>query len=155
MELLKPKQVVEFGGAMGVGDICMLNSSYKDFQLWSITLEEHGLEFAYVEKGKYSNFHPVIGDDLDLNSWPKGLDLSKTDLWFIDSLHTEDQLRKELELYKPFFKKGAIILFDDIYQNEGMENVWNELESFLPIKEKHSLSLHWDGFGCVQIGEKE
>ena len=108
---------------------------------------------TYVEKGKYSNFHPVIGDDLDLNSWPKGLDLSKTDLWFFDSLHTEDQLRKELELYKPFFKKGAIILFDDIFLPE-LESVWQDLENIIPVAYKTALPLHYTGWGLVQIGDK-
>ena len=153
IDLLKPKQVVELGGAMGVGDISILSSSYKDFQLWSITLEEHGLEFAYVEKGKYPNFHSVIGDDLDLNNWPTELDLSKTDLWFIDSLHTEAQLRKELELYKPFFKKGAIILFDDIFLPE-LESVWQDLENIIPVAYKTALPLHYTGWGLVQIGDK-
>ena len=152
LELLKSKQIVELGGAMGVGDICMLNSFYKGFELWSITLEEHGLEFAYIEKDKYPNFHPVVGDDLDLDNWPKDLDLFKTDLWFVDSLHTENQLRQELDLYKPFFKKDAIILFDDIFLPE-LEPVWQDLENIIPIKEKHSLPLHHSGFGCVQIGE--
>ena len=104
IELLKPQQVIELGSAMGVGSICILSSSYKDFDFYGITLKENGLEFCYVNKDKYSNFHPLVGDYMDLSVWPKGLKLNQTDLWYIDGLHEEDHLRAEFDLYKPFFK---------------------------------------------------
>lgn len=146
---IKPKQIVELGGAMGVWDVCVLHNLPQDCQLHSITLAEDGKEFSYVVD-TYPNFHPVVGDDLDLSVWPKDLDFSKTDVWFIDTLHTEDQLRKELALYSPFFKKGAIVLLDDIHLHVGMENVWNEL------KEAHNsfdatYPLHWTGYGILVI----
>lgn len=151
---LKPKQIVELGSAMGVGDICMLQAEYQDFKLYGITLEEGGLEFSYVEKDKYPNFFPIVGDDLDLSVWPKDLDLSKTDCWYIDSLHTEEQLRKEIELYKQFFAPGVPIVFDDIFQNPGMARVWHDLENLLPLKEKIDLTpygLHFTGYGLIQL----
>lgn len=147
ISLLKPTQIVELGGAMGVGDICMLHATYQDFKLYSITLEEHGLEFAYIDKNKYPNFVPVIGDDLQLENWPKDLDLSKTDLLFVDSEHSYNQLKAELDLYSPFLKKGTIILLDDIWQNEGMGKAWNEIKW-----DKFDITspLHWTGFGiCI------
>lgn len=122
IELLKPKQIVELGGAMGVWDVMVLNGPYQDFQLWSITLEEHGLEFSYVVD-KYPNFHPIVGNDLDLSNWGD-LNLKDTDLWYFDSEHTPEQLTKELDLYSPFFKEGTVIIFDDIH-TFGLEPVWD------------------------------
>lgn len=147
MEILKPKQVVELGGAMGVWDIMVLHTLPEDSQLWSITLYENGLEFSYI-KDDYPNFHPVVGDDLDLTKWPKELDLATTDLWFIDTIHTYEQVKKELDLYTPFFKKGALILFDDIRMNEGMTKMWHELSY-----EKIELTnpLHYTGFGLACV----
>ncbi len=145
VDALKPKQVVELGGAMGVWDICVLHTLSQDSRLYSVTIPEHGLEFSYVVD-TYQNFVPCMGNDLDLAVWPKELDLSKTDVWFIDSEHTEKHLRAELELYKPFFKKGAILLFDDIHEPE-LWKVWQELQW-----NKHDSSdpLHWSGYGiCV------
>lgn len=152
IDLLKPKQVVELGGAMGVADVLILKTLPSDSKLWSITLAEHGLEFCFI-KNIYSNFVPVIGDDLDLKTWPESLDLSETDLWFFDSEHSERQLRAELELYKQFFKSGAIVLFDDIHLNPGMQNVWNDMENIFPVGEKKDLTnpLHWSGYGVVKI----
>mgnify|MGYP001583617117 CR=1 FL=1 len=153
---VKPRQVVELGSAMGVAAICMLHSQYQDYKLFGITLEEGGIEFSYIEKGKYPNFTPVIGDDLDLSLWPKDLDLSATDIWYFDSLHSEEQLRKELELYKQFLKPGAIAVFDDIHINPGMNRVWHELEEIIPLsyKEDYGNPLHFTGYGIIQIKEK-
>ena len=151
MDELKPKQVIELGGAMGVWDVCVLQALPSDSKLYSITLEEHGLEFSYVVD-KYLNFVPTVGNDLDLSVWPKDLDLSKTDFWYFDSLHTEEQLRKELDLYSPFFQKGAVVLFDDI-DSFGLQPVWDDL-----CNGKYGISdcfdatdpLHFTGYGvCV------
>ena len=153
IELVRPKQIVELGGAMGVGCLAILNSKYKDFKLYSITLEEGGKEFCYVDKTKYPNFHPIVGDDLNLESWPKDLDLHTTDIYFIDTIHTRDQLLKELNLYKPYFKEGSIVLFDDVMINPSMGETWNDIENILPIKEKFiNFQLHWTGFSGVCIG---
>ena len=159
---LKPRQIVELGGAMGVWDICvMAGTTYKDFDLWSITLPENGLEFSYItseQQEKWPNMHLVLGDDLNLNNWPKKLDLHKTDLYFFDSDHREDQLRAEIELYKQFFKPGNVLLFDDIFlerDGQKMQNVWNDMENLFPVAFKQNLGnpLHWSGYGIVQIGE--
>lgn len=152
LEILQPKQIVELGGAMGVWDLMVLNAKYQDFKLYSITLEEGGLEFAYVVD-KYPNFIPIVGDDLNLSLWPNDLDLKKTDLWFIDSEHTPEQLTKELDLYSPFFKKGSIVLFDDIH-SFGLDAVWDEVMKgkwgkweYLDITDP----CHYSGYGMVRV----
>lgn len=145
IEVVKPKQIVELGGAMGVSSIMMLNSQYQDFDLYSITLPEGGLEFSYV-KDTYSNFHPILGDDLDVSNFSR-VDLSQTDIWFFDALHTFDHLSSELALYSPFFKKGAILLFDDI-RSFGLWPVWESLPY-----EKIELTdpCHYSGFGIARV----
>ncbi len=150
IKYLLPKQVVELGGAMGLSALMMLQELDKDSKLYSITLAENGLEFSYI-KENYSNLIKVIGDDLDLNNWPKDLDLNRTDLWFFDSLHTKEQLEKELELYSVFFKKGAVLLFDDIHLNKGMEEVWEELTSHFTESYDGTDPLHYSGFGIIVV----
>lgn len=140
---LNPKLVLELGGAMGASSLMMLSSLPKESKLYSITLEEGGLEFSFV-KENYPNFVPIVGNDLILSNLPKGLDLQKTDLWFFDSTHTYDQLSLERKTYEPFFKKGAVILLDDIKLNEGMFKAWTE---FPGDKFDASVYLHWSGFG--------
>lgn len=118
----QPAQVIELGGAWGTAAIIM--TSETEGKVYSITLPEEKA-FVYAKKD-YLNLIKVIGDDLNLNSWPKDMELGVTDFWFVDSLHTEKQLKAELELYKPFFKKGAIIAFDDIHLPE-LFPIWLDL----------------------------
>lgn len=143
---INPKQIVELGGAMGVSALMMLHTLPQESKLYSITLEEHGLEFSFIAD-KYENFVPVVGNDLDLSVWPKDLDLSKTDLFFFDSLHTTEQITKELELYSPFFKKGAILLFDDI----RMPELWTVWEKLPYDKLEITNPCHWSGFGIAEV----
>jgi glycosyltransferase involved in cell wall biosynthesis len=149
----KPKQIVELGGAMGVSAIAMLQTLPKTSKLYSITLEEHGLEFSFMDK-EYPNLVKIVGDDLDLTQWPKDLDLSKTDIWFIDSEHTYEQVRAEIDLYKQFFKEGSILLFDDIHINEGLSRVWEEIKSEIP-GDKYESDLHYSGYGIIVVGKEE
>jgi predicted O-methyltransferase YrrM len=147
IDLIEPSCVVELGGAMGVADVMMLQSKWQDYKLYSITLAEHGLEFSMIAD-EYKNLVKIIGDDLDIKNW-KDIDLSKTDLWFIDTLHTKEQLTKELELYTPFFKKGAIVLFDDIHMPE-LQPVWDLL---CQKYDHYDLTdpCHYSGFGAIKI----
>jgi len=146
IDVLKPKQIVELGGAMGVSAIMMCQSNV-DFKLYSITLPEGGLEFSFIAD-PMPKLTKVVGDDLVPLNWPKDLDLSKTDLWFFDALHEEQHLRKELALYEPFFKEGAVLLFDDIH-TFGLEPVWEDLKSKYESWDCTD-PLHFSGFGlCI------
>lgn len=146
---VKPLQIVELGGAMGAACLMMLNAKYKEFDLWSITLQERGLEFSFISDD-YKNLHMVMGDDLDLGNWPRKLDLSQTDIWFYDSEHTKEQLRAELELYSPFHKEGAVILIDDIHQF-GLDPVWEDIKAGkYGEMDCYDSNLHWSGYGiCI------
>jgi len=148
MDVLKPKQVIELGGAMGTWSVCVLQTLPAESQLYSITLAEGGKEFMFVAD-KYENFHPIVGDDLNMDNW-KGVDLSKTDIWYFDSIHSYEQLTKELNLYSPFFKKGALLLFDDIHINDEMEQAWKEIQDKYETVDKTD-PLHWTGFGICKV----
>ena len=148
MDVFKPAQVVELGAAMGAWSLCVLHTLPADSQLYSITLAEDGKEFMFVID-KYENFHPIVGNDLDMDNW-KGVDLAKTDIFYFDSLHTKEYLEKELELYSPFFKKGALLLFDDIHINEEMEQAWREIQEKYESKDLTD-PLHYSGFGICKV----
>ena len=141
----RPKQIVELGGAMGTAALCMLSQMPSDARIYSITLEEGGQEFSFI-KTEYPQLTMVVGDDLNLDSWKDtDIDFAKTDLVFIDSLHTYEQVKAELALYGPLFKKGTLMFFDDIHMDSQMFKMWAEIES-----PKLDVSvLHHSGFGMV------
>lgn len=141
MRLIKPKQVVELGAAAGISTILMATEMPKDSKLISVDIDKD-LAWKWMDR-EYPQVIKVLGDDLDLSIYPKDIGLSQTDIWFIDSLHTEEQLRKELELYRPFFKKGAIVVLDDI-KIPGLDKVWSEITE---DKCETTIPNHYTGFG--------
>lgn len=140
MRVLKPKQVVELGAAAGISTIMMATQMDKDAKLYSVDIDPQA--WRWMNKD-YPQVIKVLGDDLDMKIWPKDCDLSKTDVWFIDSLHTEDQLRKEFELYKGFWKKGDVVVLDDI-RLPGLDKVWEEVSY---DKRENTNPCHHTGFG--------
>jgi len=145
MRVMKPKQIVELGGAMGVSALCMLSQVPEEAKIYSITLEEHGLEFSFI-KTEYPQLTKIVGDDSDMGVWPKDLDWSKTDLLFIDAEHSAVAVQRELDTYLPLLKKGTLVLLDDIKMDE-LFPVWIGID-----KEKRDLSvLHHSGFGLVVV----
>lgn len=141
MRLIKPKQVVELGSAAGISTIVMAIELDPDAKLYAVDIDPE-LAWKWMDK-EYAQVIKVLGDDLDLSIYPKDCDLSKTDIWFIDSLHTEEQLRKEIELYKQFWKKGTIVVLDDI-RTPGLDKIWEELPY---DKCETTTPNHFSGFG--------
>lgn len=143
IKLLKPKQVVELGSAAGISTIMMATELSKDSVLYSVDIDPE-IAWKWMSRD-YPQVVKILGDDLDLSIFPKDCDLSQTDIWFIDSLHTEEQLRVELKLYTPFFKKGAVLVFDDI-RIPGLDKVWAELPY---DKHENTNPCHFSGFGVA------
>lgn len=143
--LLNPKQVVELGAASGISTIMMATELNKDSKLYTVDFD---LTIAWKWMAKdYPQVIKILGNDLDMGIWSKDCDLSKTDLWFIDSLHTKEQLSKEVELYSPYWKKGSIVVFDDI-RLPGMWDVWQTLNY---DKVENTNPNHYSGFGFIKI----
>lgn len=144
---MKFKQIVELGGAMGVWALMVVSTAPKETDIWTITLPEGGLEYSFVKK-QWDNLHTVVGDDLKWESWPEDFDIEKTDCIYFDSLHTYEQLTKELEMYGPKLKSGTLAVFDDIFQNEGMKRAWEELKW---EKFDQTGNLHYTGYGLSRV----
>lgn len=154
IKLLKPQQVVELGAAAGISTIMMATELPKDAKLYSVD-NDPDTAWKWMDK-EYPQVIKILGDTRDIGIWkPSGMhpavhigrSLEGVDVWFFDSLHTQDQLEAELKLYTPFFKKGAVLVFDDIHMNSGMEKVWNDLPY---DKQDISTPCHWSGFGlCI------
>lgn len=149
MKLLKPKQVVELGAAAGISTIMMARELDKDAKLYSVDIDPQ-IAWKWMSK-EYPQVVKILGDTRDIDIWntvlPVGTSLEDTDVWFFDSLHTEEQLRAELELYEMFFKKGAVLVFDDI-RLPGLDKVWADLPY---DKHENTNPLHYSGFGVAIV----
>lgn len=141
VRLLKPKQIVELGPAAGISTIMMATQKDVDCKLYSVDIDE-SLAWKWM-KYEYAGLVKILGDDLDMSIWPKDVDLSKTDLWFMDTLHTKEQLQKEIDLYSKFWKKGTVVVLDDI-RMEGLWDIWQALP-YDKCETTHP--NHYSGFG--------
>ena len=112
---------------MGVSALCMLSTLPKESKLFSTTLKEHGLEFSFIRES-YPQLIKIVGNDLDMSIWPSDMDWKATDVLFIDSEHSYQQLKNELSLYIPLIGKDTVVLLDDIHLNEEMFRAWLEIE---------------------------
>ncbi len=144
MRVLKPKQVVELGAAAGISTIMMASQLPKESKVYSVDIDK-SIAWKWMNR-EYPNVVKILGDDTDIDIWKElgewvddgdlpgynednqfvPFDLEGTDVWFIDALHTKEHLQKELDLYTPFFKKGAVIVLDDI-RMEGLWDLWQAL----------------------------
>lgn len=142
---VKPKQIVELGAAAGISTILMATAAQPDTKIYSVDIDPQAWRWMAND---YSQVTKILGDTRDLSIYNSDVDLSQTDIWFFDSEHTKEMLQAEVDLYKPFWKKGAIVVFDDIHLNPGMNDVWNSLEY---DKCDNSNPCHYSGFGFLII----
>ena len=142
---MQPKLVIELGTNSGVG---ALHFKHGCPEAKVITVD---IKLSYKQKliAEQGVIHPVA----DAVDYAKLVDDGSVDILFIDTNNcTFDEdpqvsytlLTEELEAWLPKMKPGGIILFDDIRNNEGMTQAWNELEGDkLEVKELHP---------CVSFG---
>lgn len=140
VRLVKPKQVVELGAAAGISTTLMAIEMPQG-KLYSVDIDPK-IAWSWMTT-EFTNVVKILGDDTDLSIWPKEVDLNETDIWFIDTLHYGSQLKKEIETYKKFWKKGTIVVLDDINMND-MREVWDALPY---DKLETSAPCHTTGFG--------
>lgn len=148
IDIEKPKQVVELGSAGGTSALMILSHLPHDSMLYACSIPEPEGEFRFIQQ-PYPNLTLIRGDDLDLSIW-KGVDLKKTDIWFFDTDHNYRQISSEMKLYDKFFKKGALVFWDDINLNDGMRKAWSEVKyPKLDLPDWHSYKN--TGFGVFTV----
>ncbi len=142
---LKPMQVVELGGADGLSAHYMLSNMPDDSNFYTVDHIFDHRELR-VQPPQRNNAHILIGDTRDMTIWDGcAVDLSKTDLWFFDSDHTYEQLTAEWALYSRHFRKGTVVMLDDVLLNKGMWQAWQEI----PQAKLLTPEIHFSGWGLV------
>ena len=143
----KPKQVIELGAHWGMSTHMMLSALGEESKLYSVDIKP---DWRLVQDDP--RLVKVIGRSEEPSIFPPDVDLSSTDLWFIDTEHTYEQIQKEFSVYEKFWKKGAVVVLDDVlYFDERPQHTvykfWDELD-----REKvTSDTLHVSGFGMFVV----
>lgn len=147
VKMLKPRQVIELGGAQGVSTLFMSAAMPKSGKLISVDLSNDWRILAAD-----NNVIKIVGRSEDLGIYPDWVKLEKTDIWFIDTNHFQEQMELEFANLSPYWKKGTIIVLDDIGYYDARPQ--HDLYKFWPTITYDKVSLphlHDSGFGLIVV----
>ncbi len=123
--------VVEFGVRHCVSTWGLLAGQPVRMRSYDIERQPEVSEVEATVCGTGIDFQFILGSSLDV-------EIEETDLLFIDSLHTYDQLRQELVLHARKVRKFIILhdttTFGDIDQFGGSPGLWCAVEEFLTLR---------------------
>lgn len=136
---LKPRSTVETGVAHGVTSRCILEAAEKngDGHLWSIDLpplerhwrEQVGMAVDHRQAHRWSYIKGSSRRHL-----PELLSrLGQIDLFIHDSLHSEHNVRFELDLAWAALRPGSALVIDDIDANWGFSSFTQAFSGHQPI----------------------
>jgi len=147
-KMLKPKQVVELGGHEGRTTSMFLAALPETS---TVIVVDSQYKMPYVDDPRCIK---LFGDDLNMDLY-QGIDLSKTDIWFIDTVHTKEQLEKEFNAFQQYWHPGTIVLVDDIWADEkhgDREFTSKEYWKTIPYDKINIDKLHRSyGFGIIVV----
>jgi len=147
VKVLSPQTVLELGTCDGGSAFFMMLGLGPEARLTTVDIGTNR-PWQLEPFRQDPRLRVIVGNDLELSADEVG-GAQTIDLLFIDTLHEEGHVKKELERYLPLVKPGGVIVMDDIRLNEGMERVWMSLD--LP-KVEVGPQYHWSGFGLAVVG---
>lgn len=112
--------VLELGVDSGRGAQIFLNALHKNGQGRLVSVDI--VDCSHVAQSPQWQF--IQADSADIDGILERAPVLKEgiDMLYVDSLHTEDHVRKELYGFFPYVKKGGVIFFDDVESLPYMEN---------------------------------
>jgi hypothetical protein len=129
----KCNHITEFGVRWVVSTYAFMMGRPKKLRSYDITpIENHNVsreDLISLAKENDVDFEFIEGDTLQIN-------IEETDLLFIDTWHTYDQLKKELELHNNKVRKYIILHDTTTFGKVGEGHpvgLWPAVEEFLNI----------------------
>lgn len=149
IKAIKPEVAVELGVAAGGTSLHMCTGS-PESKVIGVDLarpEKWEKHISYIEKNhKNWEFWQMDTVDAAKKMWLR-YEKPVIGYLYVDALHEKQQVFKELRSYKRLMIDGAVVIFDDLYLTEDMQDMWYRL----PFTEKMRLDfLHSEvGYGCA------
>jgi predicted O-methyltransferase YrrM len=150
---LNPKYILEIGTANGGSLFCFCKLAQDDATIISIDLPEGPLGGGYPEwripiyqafAKENQNLFLLKKDshkDETLLEVKKILEGNQLDFLFIDGDHSYEGVKKDFELYSTLVRKGGLIVFHDIVNNDPtrvdieVPKFWSEIKNKYKFKE--------------------
>lgn len=147
VHILKPKNVVELGTAVGRSALFMMLALPEDGKL--VTIDK--IPYITVDLMNFKDDPRLVqinGNTLDSNVY--GQVPYNIDLLYVDSDHNHNHVRNELMWYQPKLRNGAMVVMDDIHISSGMTELWDSLPYDKIDVGSH---IHSSGFGIFQFNQ--
>ncbi len=144
-EYQKPKVMIELGTSLGISSMYLAatNPSGKLYTIEGCPETSNKANSGFRENG-FSNIEVINGNFGQV--LPDLLKKVNTyDLVYIDGNHTYEATVQYFKLLKEHRNKESVIIFDDIYWSEGMQQAWNEIKADPSV----TISLDFFQFGIV------
>ena len=120
------EHVTEFGVRHGISTTALLAAQPTMFQSYDI--HPRAIAASLAPLAGRTNFHFTVGDT-------KTLDIEETDLLFIDTLHTYDQLKAELARHAMKARRWIVLHDTTTFATKGQESdphgLWPAVEELL------------------------
>ena len=165
---LNPKYILEIGTANGGTLFCYSKLANPDATIISIDLPEREFEGGYPE-WKIPIYQAFAKEDQKLyllrkeshqqetlEEVKKILNGNQLDFLFIDGDHSYEGVKKDFKMYSPLVRKGGIIAFHDIINNDptrldiGVPKFWLEVKDRYLFKEIIIDKINY-GIGILKI----
>lgn len=150
IKAIQPEVAVELGVAAGGTSLHMCVGSPKSTVI-GVDLarpDKYNKCITYVEKNckNWEFWQPMDTVAAAKKMWER-FQKPVIGHFYIDALHTKEQVYKELRAYKRLVLDGAVVVFDDLYLTDDMQDMWEGL----PFTEKIRLDyLHVEvGYGAA------
>ena len=142
----KSENVLEIGVRQGQSTRTIL-SALEENKKGKLTSIDLGDRIERIPEELLPYWIQVIGDSHNGETLKK-VSQQKYDILLIDGDHNYEGVKADFEMYAPLVKKGGLILFHDIInQNCGVPKFWNELK----LSNKVALNYGVAGMGIIQI----
>jgi len=168
---LNPQNVLEIGSLMGFSlkhfmhyaqnkaTVISVDLPVRDFcgpNDYRVKEQEHNYSNEWPKWAKENNIRLYLIKGM--SQWEKTLKQVKEitnslDFLFIDGNHMYDFVKMDFEMYSPLVRKGGIIAFHDIAENEegGVFNLWNSLKTNYKYKEILHSDKKEKGIGLLYV----
>jgi predicted O-methyltransferase YrrM len=168
---LNPQNVLEIGSLMGFSlkhfmhyaqnkaTVISVDLPVRDFcgpNDYRVKEQEHNYSNEWPKWAKENNIRLYLIKGM--SQWEKTLKQVKEitnslDFLFIDGNHMYEFVKMDFEMYSPLVRKGGIIAFHDIAENEegGVFNLWNSLKTNYKYKEILHSDKKEKGIGVLYV----
>jgi predicted O-methyltransferase YrrM len=125
----KPEIIVEFGTAFGISGMYWLAGleKIKSGKLLTFEVNHEWAKIANVNLKSISDKFVLTNGPFEDKIEGVLEKKQKIDMAFIDAIHTDDFVTRQLKIVMEHLSKEGIVVFDDIDFSEDMKNCWKKI----------------------------